>query len=102
MTKLAEVRRQRATTLADRERSGQVTAALAGIRSQLKEGLTPEGKRHIICLLLDQGFSYLEVPVKAVERRGAEKSHALTPRNIVSVAHTLIDLLLRRVSRWIY
>jgi len=57
---------------------------------------------HIICLLLDQGFSYLEIPVRTVERRRAEKSHALTPRNIVSVAHTLIDLVLRRVSRWIY
>jgi glycosyltransferase involved in cell wall biosynthesis len=56
----------------------------------------------IICLLLDQGFSYLEIPVRTVERRRAEKSHALTPRNIVSVLHTLIDLVLRRVSRWIY
>lgn len=55
----------------------------------------------IICLLLDQGFSYKEVPVKTIERRTGE-SNALTPRNVLSVAHTLVDLIFRRVANWVY
>lgn len=55
----------------------------------------------IICLLLDQGFSYKEVPVKTIERRTGG-SNALTPRNMLSVAHTLVDLIFRRVANWVY
>jgi glycosyltransferase involved in cell wall biosynthesis len=51
----------------------------------------------IVCMLLDQGFSYLEVPVKTVERKGAG-SEALTFSNMLSVAHTLLDIIVRRVS----
>src|SRR6185437_7891812 len=46
----------------------------------------------IICMLLDQGFSYKEVPVRTIERR-TSGSNALTPRNMLSVSHTLIDLI---------
>jgi glycosyltransferase involved in cell wall biosynthesis len=56
----------------------------------------------IMCMLLDQGFSYNEIPVRTVERKGAANSRALTFKNQLSVAHTLIDLLFRRVSHWIY
>jgi glycosyltransferase involved in cell wall biosynthesis len=56
----------------------------------------------ILCLLLDQGFSYKEVPVRTVERKGAASSRALTLRNLLSVAHTLVDLVFRRISRWVY
>jgi len=55
----------------------------------------------IMCMLLDQGFSYKEIPVKTVERR-ASGSNALTPRNMLSVAHTLVDLFFRRVANWVY
>jgi glycosyltransferase involved in cell wall biosynthesis len=55
----------------------------------------------IICMLLDQGFSYKEVPVKSIERR-AEGSNALTIRNALSVAHTLIDLIFRRIANLVY
>ena len=55
----------------------------------------------IICLLLDQGFSYKEVAVATIERR-TSSSNALTLRNILSVAHTLIDLIFRRVANWTY
>ncbi|HWX85653.1 MAG TPA: glycosyltransferase [Xanthobacteraceae bacterium] len=55
----------------------------------------------IICMLLDQGFSYKEVPVKSIERR-AEGSNALTIRNALSVAHTLIDLVFRRIANLVY
>lgn len=56
----------------------------------------------IMCMLLDQGFSYKEIPVRTVERKGAANSRALTFKNQLSVAHTLIDLLFRRISHWIY
>ena len=57
----------------------------------------------IICLLLDQGFTYREIPVKGVERKGGE-SRALTFKNLLSVTHTLVDLVIRRlanrVNKW--
>ncbi len=52
----------------------------------------------IICMLLDQGFSYKEVPVKSIERH-PEGSNALTFGNALSVAHTLVDLILRRIAK---
>jgi glycosyltransferase involved in cell wall biosynthesis len=57
----------------------------------------------IICMLLDQGFNYREVPVKTVERKGGD-SQALTFKNMLSVTHTVIDIIVRRISnrvnRW--
>jgi glycosyltransferase involved in cell wall biosynthesis len=55
----------------------------------------------IICMLLDQGFSYKEVAVRSIERR-AGGSNALTFKNLLSVAHTLVDLLFRRLANWVY
>ena len=55
----------------------------------------------IICMLLDQGFSYKEVPVISIERR-VQGSNALTFKNGLSVAHTLIDLIFRRLANWVY
>src|SRR6516164_2627531 len=52
----------------------------------------------MVTRLLDEGFSYIEVPVKAQERtKGSSK--ALTMRNFFSVSHTLLDLVIRRVGR---
>jgi hypothetical protein len=56
----------------------------------------------ILCMLLDQGFSYKEVPVRTVERRGPGSSRALTFRNMLSGIHTLVDLVFRRVARVVY
>jgi hypothetical protein len=56
----------------------------------------------ILCLLLDQGFSYKEVPVRTVERKGSGSSRALTFKNMLSVAHTLVDLVFRRISKSVY
>lgn len=56
----------------------------------------------ILCMLLDQGFTYKEVPVRTVERKGEGSSRALTFKNLLSVAHTLVDLIFRRISRWVY
>src|SRR6185437_3636473 len=55
----------------------------------------------IICMLLDQGFTFKEIAVATIERR-TSSSNALTLRNILSVAHTLIDLIFRRVANWTY
>ena len=56
----------------------------------------------IICLLVDQGFSFKEVPVKMIERRASGSSNALTFKNMLSVAHTLVDLTFRRMANWVY
>jgi glycosyltransferase involved in cell wall biosynthesis len=56
----------------------------------------------IICLLLEQGFSYKEVAVKTVERRVSGSSNALNFKNNLSVAHTLVDLIFRRTANWVY
>ena len=56
----------------------------------------------IICLLVDQGFSFKEVPVKMIERRASGSSNALTFKNMLSVAHTLLDLTFRRMANWVY
>jgi glycosyltransferase involved in cell wall biosynthesis len=56
----------------------------------------------IICLLLEQGFSFKEVPVKTVERRVSGSSNALNFKNLLSVSHTLVDLILRRIANWVY
>jgi glycosyltransferase involved in cell wall biosynthesis len=55
----------------------------------------------IVCMLLDHGFSYKEVPVRTVERKGGD-SRALTFRNMLSVAHTLVELFFRRLSHLVY
>ena len=55
----------------------------------------------MICRLLDEGFTYAEVPVKAVER-ATGNSKALTLKNLLSVTHTLLDLFIRRVAKVMY
>jgi glycosyltransferase involved in cell wall biosynthesis len=55
----------------------------------------------ILCLLLDLGFSYKEVGVAAQEQRQG-KSNALTLRNLLSVAHTIIEIANRRISGFVY
>jgi glycosyltransferase involved in cell wall biosynthesis len=55
----------------------------------------------IICMLLDQGFTYREVPVRTIERKKGD-SKALSFMNVLSVAHTLIDIVIRRISNHVY
>jgi glycosyltransferase involved in cell wall biosynthesis len=52
----------------------------------------------MVSRLLDEGFSYVEVPVVARERTKG-KSKALTRKNFFSVAHTLLELFIRRFGR---
>jgi hypothetical protein len=53
----------------------------------------------IVCMLLDRGATYVEVSVPNIHRSG---SRALTLKNVMSVGHTLLELLIRRVSNWLY
>ena len=55
----------------------------------------------IICMLLDQGFTYKEIPVRTIERKKGD-SKALTFKNMLSVFHTLVDIVIRRVSNRVY
>ena len=55
----------------------------------------------ILCLLLGQGATYKEVALSAIEQRPGVSS-ALSWKNLLSVAHTLSDILLRRISNRIH
>lgn len=55
----------------------------------------------IVCMLLAEGCSYVEVPVRTVELKGG-KSRALTFKNWISVTHTLINIVARRMSNRLY
>lgn len=51
--------------------------------------------------LLDMGATYLEIPVIPKERT-AGASKAITFRNACSVAHTLLEIVVRRIARGLY
>jgi hypothetical protein len=55
----------------------------------------------IICVLPDLGFSYKDVPAKFIERR-VEGSNALTPKNMLSMAQTLVDPVFRCIANLVY
>jgi len=52
----------------------------------------------LLTRLLDEGVSFVEVPVKTHERHFG-KSTALTFKNLQSVCHTLLDILMRRFRK---
>lgn len=55
----------------------------------------------LITTLLDRGFSYVEIPVTARERQSGN-STALTLRNLLSVANSLLELVLRRIRKALF
>jgi glycosyltransferase involved in cell wall biosynthesis len=55
----------------------------------------------ILCLLIDLGFTYKEIPVHAHELRQG-KSNALKLANLLSVAHTIVEIANRRLSGLVY
>lgn len=55
----------------------------------------------LVTRLLDRGASYSEVPVKGHER-ATGKGKALSFRNFCSVAHSLLNILIRRFSKIVY
>lgn len=55
----------------------------------------------LLCMLLDLGFTYKEVPIITIEKREG-KSNAITFKNLLSVTHTIIDIIIRRISNRVY
>lgn len=53
----------------------------------------------LITRLLDEGASFIQIPVAASHRLKSGKNSALNWRNFLSVAHTLSEVLLRRVRK---
>ena len=51
--------------------------------------------------LLDMGATYIEIPTIPKERT-AGRTKAFTVRNICAVAHTLLEIMIRRVGRMLY
>lgn len=50
----------------------------------------------LVCLLLEIGFTYRQVPCITIEKRGGG-GNAITLRNLRSVAHTMASILMRRL-----
>ena len=55
----------------------------------------------LITRLADQGYNHIEIEVHANERQ-AGSSKALTMCNLLSIAHTLVDISLRRVAKILF
>lgn len=55
----------------------------------------------ILTHLLEEGCSYAQILSSSVERKG-DGSTALNVRNLLSISHTLLEIAIRRVRRWIY
>jgi glycosyltransferase involved in cell wall biosynthesis len=55
----------------------------------------------MITRLLDEGVAYMQIPSTSIDRKG-EASTALNTRNILSVGHTLLELVFRRIRRAMY
>lgn len=56
----------------------------------------------IVTTLLDEGFSYMQVPVHgAIDRKG-RGSTSISMRNFLSVTHTLMEIAFRRIRRMMY
>jgi hypothetical protein len=53
----------------------------------------------LITRLLDEGASYVEVAIKARHEQKRGLNDALNWKNFLSVSHTLLELMIRRVRR---
>lgn len=53
----------------------------------------------LLCTLLDLGFSYKQVPCITIELRGGG-GNAITWKNLRSVMHTMLAILIRRIAPW--
>jgi glycosyltransferase involved in cell wall biosynthesis len=56
----------------------------------------------LITRLLDEGASYVEVPVSGFHLTKERGQSAVTLRNFISTGHTLFEILLRRIRRIVY
>ncbi len=56
----------------------------------------------LITRLLDEGATYIEVPVEARRRDKRGAASFMNPRNFVSTSHTLYEILRRRLNRIVF
>lgn len=56
----------------------------------------------ILTILLEQGSTYVQVRVYNAEDKKGGTSTALSMRNFLSVVHTLIEIAIRRIRRFLY
>lgn len=56
----------------------------------------------LITRLLDEGATYLEVPISAIRREKRGPASYLNARNFVSTSHTLYEILRRRLNRIVF
>jgi glycosyltransferase involved in cell wall biosynthesis len=54
-----------------------------------------------VTMLLDQGVSYVQVYSRSIDKKG-RGSTSVSLRNFLSVAHTLLEIALRRLRRIVY
>jgi glycosyltransferase involved in cell wall biosynthesis len=55
-----------------------------------------------ITRLIQQGATYVEIPVRVTHTNKGRGASPLNSRNFVSTAHTLMEIFRRRVNRWIF
>ena len=53
----------------------------------------------LITRLLDEGASYIEIPLSNTHREKSGGNSALNFKNLLSVGHTLSEVLIRRVRK---
>jgi hypothetical protein len=53
----------------------------------------------LITRLLDEGATYIEIPVMATHQQKSGRNSALNLKNFLSVGHTLLEVLIRRVRK---
>ncbi len=53
----------------------------------------------LVTRLLDEGASFIEIPVAATHQDKSGRNSTLNWRNVLSVTHTLLEVLIRRVRR---
>jgi glycosyltransferase involved in cell wall biosynthesis len=53
----------------------------------------------LITRLLDEGATYIEIPVIGTHREKDKKNSALNLRNYLSVGHTLLEIIIRRIRK---
>src|SRR5205085_3064985 len=53
----------------------------------------------LITRLLDEGATFIQIPVAATHREKAGKNSALNWRNFLSVTHTLTEIFIRRIRK---
>ncbi len=56
----------------------------------------------VLTRLLDEGASYLQIPAWGNTDRKGKSSSSVTMRNILSVSHTIMEIIIRRVRRYAY